>query len=190
MGLTSIKLLSHCKVIFTSPIFGPCLLWPNGCMHQDTTWYENRPQHREHCVRWGPRSLPLKGHSPQFPIFDPCLLWPNGWMDQDATWYGGKPWPWRHCVRWEHSPLWNAELIRLMEGVSLRVLVALKWRVVSGGTMVAVKRAGCVVWQLDCQASNVTASVQSDHLLHGCMLPVFMATDHDQSHRPPRCAEN
>jgi len=28
--------------------------------------------------------------------------------------------------------------------------------------LAAVKRAGCVVWQLECQASNVTASVQSD----------------------------
>ena len=24
------------------PLFGPCLLWPNGWMHQDTTWYERR----------------------------------------------------------------------------------------------------------------------------------------------------
>jgi len=22
------------------PIFGPCLLWPNGCMDPDTTWYQ------------------------------------------------------------------------------------------------------------------------------------------------------
>jgi len=22
---------------------GPCLQWPNGCMYQDTTWYEGRP---------------------------------------------------------------------------------------------------------------------------------------------------
>ena len=35
--------------------------------------------------------------------------------------------------------------------------------------------------------SNVTANVQSDHLLHGYMLPVFFATD--QLHRPPRCAK-
>ena len=27
-----------------SPIFGPFLLWPNGCMHQDATWYVGRPQ--------------------------------------------------------------------------------------------------------------------------------------------------
>jgi len=25
------------------PIFGAGLLWPNGCMHQDTTWYTGRP---------------------------------------------------------------------------------------------------------------------------------------------------
>jgi len=26
------------------PIFGPCLLWPNGWMNQDATWYRGRPQ--------------------------------------------------------------------------------------------------------------------------------------------------
>ena len=30
---------------------------------------------------------------------------------------------------------------------------------------------------MKCQASNVTANVQSDHLLHGYMLPVFFTTD-------------
>jgi len=25
------------------PIFGTFLLWPNGWMHQDATWYEGRP---------------------------------------------------------------------------------------------------------------------------------------------------
>jgi len=37
-----------------SPIFGPFLLWPNGCMHQDATWCGGRPQPRGLCVRWGP----------------------------------------------------------------------------------------------------------------------------------------
>jgi len=37
-----------------SPIFGPCLLWPNGWMHQDATWYGGRPRPRRLCVRWGP----------------------------------------------------------------------------------------------------------------------------------------
>ena len=35
-----------------------------------------------------------------------------------------------------------------------------------GLSSVALKRTGCDVWQLECLASNVTASVQSDHLLH------------------------
>jgi len=47
--------------------------------------------------------------------------------------------------------------------------------------LMALKRAGCDVWQLECQASNVTAIVQSDHLLYGHMLPVFFAID--QSNR-------
>jgi len=25
-------------------------LWPNGCMDQNATWYEGRPQPRPHCV--------------------------------------------------------------------------------------------------------------------------------------------
>jgi len=32
--------------------------------------------------------------------------------------------------------------------------------------LVALKRAGCDAWQLECLTSNVTASVRSDHLLH------------------------
>ena len=43
------------------PIFGPCLLWPEGCMHQDTTWYGGMPQPRRHCVRWGLSSPFSKG---------------------------------------------------------------------------------------------------------------------------------
>jgi len=53
--------------------------------------------------------------------------------------------------------------------------------------LVALKRTGCDVWQMECHASNVTASVQSDQLLHGYMLSVFFATD--QLHCPPRSAK-
>jgi len=74
-----------------SPIFGPCLLRPNGCMDQDATWYGGRPQPRRHCARWGPRSPPQKGAEPPPPIFGTFLLWPNGWIHQGATWYGSKP---------------------------------------------------------------------------------------------------
>jgi len=31
------------------PIFGPRLLWPNGWMDQDATWYKVRPRPRPHC---------------------------------------------------------------------------------------------------------------------------------------------
>jgi len=50
------------------PLFGPCLLWPNGWIDQDATWYQGRPRPRPHCVTW--RFNP--------PIFGACLLWPNG----------------------------------------------------------------------------------------------------------------
>jgi len=33
------------------PIFGPYLLWTNGRMNQDGTWYGVRPRPRQHCVR-------------------------------------------------------------------------------------------------------------------------------------------
>jgi len=46
--------------------FGLCLLWPNGWMDQDATWYESRPRPRPHCVTWRPSSPSQKGHSPQF----------------------------------------------------------------------------------------------------------------------------
>jgi len=36
---------------------------------------------------------------------------------------------------------------------------------------------------MECQTNNVTANVQSDHLLYRYMLPVFFATD--QLHHPP-----
>ena len=75
-----------------TPNFRPCLLWPNGCLDQDATWYGGRPRPRQHCVRWRSR-----GRTPS-PIFIPCLLWPNGWMNQDGTWHGGGP-----CATWGTS---------------------------------------------------------------------------------------
>ena len=59
-----------------------------------------------------------------------------------------------HC-----TILWNAEFVHLIEGVWFSSKFWLLW-----------KRAGCDVWQLEFKSSNVTASVQSDHLLH---LPVL-----------------
>ena len=53
-------------------IFGPCLLWPNGCMDLDATCYIARHRPTRHCVRWRPSSPPLKGHSPQFSVNVRC----------------------------------------------------------------------------------------------------------------------
>jgi len=64
------------------PIFGPCLLWPNGWMDQDATWYEGRPRPRPHCVRWPAPLLSSKkrGTAAPPPIFSPCLC------GQTAAW--------------------------------------------------------------------------------------------------------
>jgi len=83
------------------PIFGPFLFWPNGWMHQDTTWYGGRPQPRRLCVRWGPSPLPKKRRSP--PNIRLMFIVANGWMDQDGTWHGSRPRPRRLCVRWGPS---------------------------------------------------------------------------------------
>ena len=50
------------------PIFGPYLLWPNGWMDQDVTWYGGKARLRRRCVRWGR----YKGHSPQFSVHVYC----------------------------------------------------------------------------------------------------------------------
>jgi len=44
------------------PNFGPCVLWPNGWMDEDATWYGSRPWPRPLCIR-RVRSYPRKGHS-------------------------------------------------------------------------------------------------------------------------------
>jgi len=38
------------------PMFGPCLLWPNGWMDEDAAWYGSRPRPRPHSTRRGPSS--------------------------------------------------------------------------------------------------------------------------------------
>jgi len=51
------------------PVFGPCLLWPNGWMDEDATCYGSRRRPRPHCVRRGPSSPRAnRGHisSPSF----------------------------------------------------------------------------------------------------------------------------
>ena len=65
------------------PIFGLCLLWPNGWMDQDATGYGGRLRPRPHYVRWGPSSFlfpPRKGHSsPLFSAHVYCVQ-TAGWI--------------------------------------------------------------------------------------------------------------
>jgi len=78
------------------PIFGPCLLWPNGCMDWEKLGMEVG-LNPGHIVLDGTK-LPFPKKGGTGPIFGPCLLWPNGCMHQDATWFGGRPRPRPHCV--------------------------------------------------------------------------------------------
>jgi len=49
----------------SSPLhFSAHVLWPNGWMDQDATWYRDRPWPTPHCVRGGPSS-PKKGGTAQ-----------------------------------------------------------------------------------------------------------------------------
>ena len=82
-----------------------------------------------------------------------------------------------HCVRkkvhqllsklTDFNHVWHVRSWENLTWPSYRFLVA------SLQMSVALKRTGCYLGQLECQASNVTASVQSDHILHEYMLPVF-----------------
>ena len=64
------------------PVFDSCLLWPNGWMGEDATWYGSRPWPRPHCIRQGPSSL-RKGRSGP-PLFGPCLLGPRSAISATA----------------------------------------------------------------------------------------------------------
>ena len=62
-----------------SQILGPCLLWPNGWMDQDATWYGGRPRPRPYSVRWRLSSPSKKGHSPRF-LAHVCCDQMAGWI--------------------------------------------------------------------------------------------------------------
>ena len=57
------------------PIFGSCLLWPNGWIDEDAAWYGSKDLGPGHIViDWV--TAPAKGVQ-QPPIFGPPLLWPR-----------------------------------------------------------------------------------------------------------------
>ena len=71
VGLSCLSVLSVCNI---------GVLWPNGWMDQDATWYEDRPRPRPHCFRWGPSS-PRKGAQHRRPHFSA-----HGYCGQTAGW--------------------------------------------------------------------------------------------------------
>ena len=58
----------------TQPIFGPCLLWPNGGWMKTPLGTEV-PRPRPHCIKRGPSSR--ERGTAASPLFGPCLLWPR-----------------------------------------------------------------------------------------------------------------
>jgi len=63
-------------LIFLCGEWHPTLLWPNGWMDEDATWYGSRHRRRPHCIR-RLSSAPRKGHSNPPRLLGPCLLWPR-----------------------------------------------------------------------------------------------------------------
>jgi len=49
-----------------TPLFGPCLLWPNGWIDQDAIRYGGRLRPRLQCIRWGPSSPEWDTAAPSF----------------------------------------------------------------------------------------------------------------------------
>jgi len=74
------------------PIFGPCLLWPNGWMDEDAIWYGSIPQPRPHGVRRGPSSTRERSTAAPPPLFGLCLLWSRSPISATAELL--------LCVRW------------------------------------------------------------------------------------------
>ena len=62
--MLSVRCLSCLFVLSVCPVCHVRALWPNGLTDQDETRHAGRPRPWPHCVRWGPSSPPLKGHSP------------------------------------------------------------------------------------------------------------------------------
>ena len=57
--------LSQKKEARQPPMFGPCLLWPNGWMDQDGTWHRGMGLGPGYIVLdWDPAPLPKKGAEP------------------------------------------------------------------------------------------------------------------------------
>ena len=76
--------------------------------------------------------------------------------------------------KYHHTTLQNVQIFHFTEDMLHSSKRCWLWKKASCGlALLALKRTCCDVWQMECQASDITANVQSDHLLHGYMLPVL-----------------
>ena len=78
------------------------MLWPNGWMDEDATWYEVGLSPDDIVLDGDPAPPQTKGTAPNFRSISYLLL-PNGCMYQDTSCYRGWPQPRRNCVRWGPS---------------------------------------------------------------------------------------
>jgi len=78
-GRPFVKRFSLCYRTVACPVCDVGVLWPNGWMDQDATWYKCMPRPKPHCVRWRPSSSHKKGHSPQFSAHV-CCGQTAGWI--------------------------------------------------------------------------------------------------------------
>jgi len=83
-GRPFVKLFALCYRTVVCPVLSVCdvgVLWPNGWMDQDATWYGGRSRTRRHCVRWAPIS-PQKGAHQPLPHFSVHVYWGEtaGWI--------------------------------------------------------------------------------------------------------------
>jgi len=74
-------MLLGCPVLLSVCNVG--VLWPNGWIDQDATWYGDRPRPRQHCDRWRPSSPPTERGTAPPPSAHACLV--AKWSPISAT---------------------------------------------------------------------------------------------------------
>ena len=47
-------------IVHAAPLILAHVLWPNGCIDRDVTWYGDRSRPRPYCVRWSPAAPPRR----------------------------------------------------------------------------------------------------------------------------------
>jgi len=75
--VTSFALCYGTFVLCCLSVCNVSVLWPNGWMDQDATWYGGRPRSRRHCVRLGPSSPPTERGTAAPSTFRPISIVAN-----------------------------------------------------------------------------------------------------------------